>query len=175
MLNRSRRRIRRAFAGTTLAAVLVPTVLGGTPASAAGSATSGWFTYYTGFVPPPDILHCALGNDTVSVLNYPQYNMFYVVANSETLTLKGGYCFGGDYYPGYNAIRSQAALIYWAGSTATLCSLSPNAYSGSTNYALAAAATQCGYGYYSSTSFHDATLDGAHRTALMATTQVYAP
>jgi hypothetical protein len=118
---------------------------------------------------------CALGSDSASVVIYTQYNTWFVVGNSQTRTVKGTSCTGGDYFPGTNLIRSQSALIYWVNGQPTLCNLSANAYNGGTARSLSAAAAQCGHGIYSSTSFHDVTFGGVHRTSMMTTNTLRAP
>lgn len=168
-------RPRRLVVGFLLAVVLVPSLLGGTPAAAAGSSTSGWFVYHYETQPAPVHWRCALGNDTATVLIYAYYNTWYVVANSQTRTVQGGLCQGPAYFPGTNRIRSQSALIYWVNGQPTLCSLSANAYNGSSSSALSAAVHRCGNGLYSSTSFHDVNFGGVHHTSMMATGMVTAP
>jgi hypothetical protein len=168
------RRARRLVVGLALTGALVPSLFGGTPAEAQASATSGWFVYHYEPQPAPVSWRCALGNDTATRLVYSS-GTWYVVANSHTKTTQGGMCVGPGYYAGWDAIRSQSALIYWVNGQPTLCSLSPNAYSRGSTQALAAAVNRCGNGQYSSTSFHDVTFSGVHRTSMMATQVVTAP
>jgi hypothetical protein len=174
-LCRCRARVPRALVGAALTSALVPSLFGGTPAVAAGSTTTGWVRYFSEAQPNPVARRCALGSDTATVVIYPQYNTWFVVGNSQTKTTRGSQCTSGDYFPGTNAIRSQSALIYWVNGEATLCNLSANAYNGGTAQSLSAAAGQCGYGLYSSTSFHDVTFGSAHRTKVMTTSKVQAP
>jgi hypothetical protein len=175
LLSRCRGRARRALTGAALAGVLVPSLFGGTPALAAGSTTTGWRQYYSEAQPSPILRRCALGSDSATVVLYPQYNSWFVVANSQTRTVKGSTCQGGDYFPGTNKIRSQSALIYWVNGQPTLCTMSANAYNGGSAQSLSAATGQCGFGQYSSTSFHDVTFGTAHRTSMMTTNHLTAP
>jgi hypothetical protein len=172
---RARRQAVRAGVGAALALALVPTLLGGAPALAQASTTTGWSVYFYEPQPAPVAWRCALSSDTATVVRYKTNNVWFVVANSQTRSVKGGMCQGGDYFPGTNAIRSQSALIYWVNGQATLCSMSANAYNGGTAQSLSAAAAQCGYGTYSSTSFHDTTFGGVHRTSMMTTSNLVAP
>jgi hypothetical protein len=176
-LRRARRAqlVQRLFAVPALAAVLVPTVLGGTPAAAGGSLTSGWFVYFREAQPLPVGFRCAMGNDTVTVVAFTTSSNWFVVANSQTRATRGGTCASGAYFPGTNAVRSQSALMFWVNGQPTLCNLSANAYSGGNTQSLSAATARCGNGRYSSTSFHDINLSGKHRTAMMATNTVVAP
>jgi hypothetical protein len=172
---RAHARLRRALTGAALAGVLLPVLFGGSPALAAGSTTTGWVRYFSEAQPNPIARRCALGSDTVTVVVYAQFNTWFVVGNSQTRTTKGSGCASGDYFPGSNAIRSQSALIYWVNGEPTLCNLSANAYNGGTAQSLSAAAAQCGHGTYSSTSFHDVTFGGVHRTSMMTTNKLKAP
>lgn len=172
---RARARVWRALTGVTLTGALVPSLFGGTPAIAQASTTTGWVRYFSETQPAPVARRCALGSDSASVVIYAQYNTWFVVGNSQTRTVKGGSCSGGDYFPGTNLIRSQSALIYWVNGEPTLCNLSANAYNGGSARSLSAAAAQCGHGLYSSTSFHDVTFGGVHRTSMMTTNKLRAP